>query len=391
MNRDQLLEILDKNDIPIWQKELEGGTTIVVTQYGARLLGLFPCCVGSSRSVLWVNPNLASILSGKAENWDVDGEGNGGIGGDRLWVSPEQNYFYKDPENFEEWYAQLQMDPGDYKKSAEEGPGVCFQNRYDLHDGLLDIDYEDVLSERQFQVLDNPLKNAADFKDMWKEVGFAGVEINDKIELAKKGDQAPVLCPWGLTQVPMAASGGSGTVIVPTGRKASPIGYFGDIPSDRIRLHDDQLVFRVDGQKVTKLGVLAEDLPQEGPVQIAYMRPVITRTTVGMASDTDSGALQWALLIRESDDVPRSSDEAIDPAKADPEGPRGVIQSYNSGPAGKIMFGEIEMQFRPLQQEKDKVWRSKATSRILAYFGPYEMIQKIAMERLNISQLDLFA
>ncbi|MFW6256381.1 MAG: hypothetical protein ACOC54_06130 [Candidatus Sumerlaeota bacterium] len=49
------------------------------------------------------------------------------------------------------------------------------------------------------------------------------------------------------------------------------------------------------------------------------------------------------------------------------------------------------MQFRPLQQEKDKVWRSKATSRILAYFGPYEMIQKIAMERLNISQLDLFA
>jgi hypothetical protein len=390
MNRDQLLEILDKNEIAVWQRDLPGGGTVVVSQYGARILGLFPCCAGSSRSSLWVNPHLAGILSGKALDWDNDGDGAGGIGGDRLWVSPEQNFYYHKPAAFEDWFAQSQMDPGSYRIVETGAQGIRLRNSFDLEDILRGVVFHDVKAERFFTALENPLLGWDDPKVDGKELGYAGLEVTDQIEVPGEKDAEPLLCPWNLTQVPMPSQGGSGTVVVPTGRRATPIGYFGDIPPDRIRVHSDHAIFRIDGQRVTKLGILAEDLPMDRPAQIAYLRPVITRNLIGHSEENDSSALKWSLIVRESSDVARDSAEALDPAAANPNGPRGVLQSYNSGGNDKIQFGEIEMQFKPLVRDTDGVWRRVARSRVMAWFGDHEEILRVASRVLGVSNIDLF-
>jgi hypothetical protein len=63
----------------------------------------------------------------------------------------------------------------------------------------------------------------------------------------------PVACPWGLTQVVPPGGQASGTVIVPTAHRAQPIGYFGPLGEDRLRVYDDQVIFRIDAAKVAKL------------------------------------------------------------------------------------------------------------------------------------------
>jgi hypothetical protein len=122
-------------------------------------------------------------------------------------------------------------------------------------------------------------------------------------------------------------------VIVPTKKGTRPVHYFGPIPQDRLVVRDDHVAFKIDGAYVCKLGVRPEDVPVEGCAAIAYVAELGGR---------------WVLLLMRTCDAPRSQSECLDPAKADPTGPRGCVQSYNSGPeAGPERFGEIELHFRP--------------------------------------------
>ncbi len=61
--------------------------SFIISEYGGRPLGLFP--KKDCYSLLWINPNIKETI----ENRERD------IGGDRYWISPERDYFYKDPEN----------------------------------------------------------------------------------------------------------------------------------------------------------------------------------------------------------------------------------------------------------------------------------------------------
>jgi hypothetical protein len=56
--------------------------------------------------------------------------------------------------------------------------------------------------------------------------------------------------------------------------------------------------------------------------------------------------------VQRSANVPRNQAECLDEAKADPAGPKGVVQSYCNGPgpdpaAPFAKFGEIEIQLAP--------------------------------------------
>ena len=37
------------------------------------------------------------------------------IGGDRYWISPEREYFYKNPETWTDWFCPSELDPANYE------------------------------------------------------------------------------------------------------------------------------------------------------------------------------------------------------------------------------------------------------------------------------------
>ena len=63
------------------------GGQVIISEYGGRPLGFFPRKNGIS--LLWIDPQIQKAIKTKSRL----------IGGDRYWISPEQDYFYKDPEN----------------------------------------------------------------------------------------------------------------------------------------------------------------------------------------------------------------------------------------------------------------------------------------------------
>lgn len=385
MNRDQILEILDDFSIPTFQRDLPGGGTIVAMQRGARVLALFPRKEGTSENVLWVNPNIEAILNGTEKDWE--GEGEGSVGGDRLWMSPEQAFYYRQPQTFGEWVTPKEMDPGNYHDIKTDENSVTYENRFDLKNNLTGGFYKNVMIRRTLTLLDSPL---ADFQPRGKKnIGYVGYTTEETMEIGEVEGPDPVVCPWGLAQIIPPKGGVAGTVIIPTAHRAEPIDYFGALPPDRIAVHANYVTCKIDGQWIVKIAIRPEDLAPTGPVRIAY----ISRVPSAEQGSLLTKQAEWILLIRESEDVARSSADAIDPARSNPDGLRGVIQAYNNGPhppTDHALFGEIEMQYLPVRKVIDGLWRSTAHSRFMAFQAEKEDILTIASRLLGLESIVLF-
>lgn len=267
----------------------------MVLERGGRVLGLF---VGDT-NVLWVNPHLSEVLD--AGDWNV--------GGLRLWLSPERSFYYEEPERFERWSCPPTLDPGDYR--------------------MIGAGRREASLEGKLSALDR-MKGWRLTAVVKREVRLAG-EGRLLIRDSMLADYPGEVSLWALAQV---RPGRHGTALVPVREGAEPIHYFGPIPAERLVSAGDHLAFKIDGEYACKLGVRPEDLPVEGEAIVAYV------------SELERGV--WCAICMHTHDAPRSQEECVDIAKAYPEGPRGAVQSYNSGPeAGLGRFGEIELQFRP--------------------------------------------
>jgi len=271
-----------------------GSTRALVLERGARLLAL---SVGGVNP-LWVNPALEKVL--ETGSWNT--------GGLRLWISPERSFYYEKPEKFEGWFCPASLDPGVFKLVHAEPTRAVLEGVVEAVDRSTGWRLH-ARVRRDFQLV-------AEDRLLVRDVAVA--------------DYAGDFNLWALAQV---EPGAHGTVIVPTKKGTRPVHYFGPIPQDRLVVRDDHVAFKIDGAYVCKLGVRPEDVPVEGCAAIAYVAELGGR---------------WVLLLMRTCDAPRSQSECLDPAKADPTGPRGCVQSYNSGPeAGPERFGEIELHFRP--------------------------------------------
>ncbi len=81
----------------------KGEKFILISEYGGRPLGIFP--KDNCYNLLWINPNIREAIKAR----------NHLIGGDRYWISPERDYFYKKPETFEDWTCPPALDPANYE------------------------------------------------------------------------------------------------------------------------------------------------------------------------------------------------------------------------------------------------------------------------------------
>ncbi|MBO3833369.1 MAG: hypothetical protein FGF51_08350 [Candidatus Brockarchaeota archaeon] len=283
----------------------------IVTQYGARILGVF---VGDRQNPFWVSKNLSSAIS--------SGEWN--IGGNRLWVSPERRFYYRRPEGFEDWLCQSSLDPGNWSIVSSSGKSVNLDGEAELEDFASQTRIHLSFS-RQISIRGESVRK-----------GLEHVELKVRDAMVARGEVKNGVNLWSLTQV---RPGGirSGTVIVPTRRGAKPIHYFGKIPRDRLKVSGDHVSFKIDGAAIYKLGIAPEDVPQPGCSRILYY--------------AEHGRNEVFLVSMGTMMAPVSQEECLDVAKADPAGPKGCVQSYNSGP--DLCFGEIELHFKPATRVKD--------------------------------------
>lgn len=283
----------------------------IVTEYGARVLGVF---VGDRQNPFWVSKNLQAVISG--------GEWN--IGGNRLWVSPERRFYYRRPEGFEDWLCQSSLDPGGWSIASSSVKSVNLDREAEL---------EDFASQTRFHISFSRHISIRG-ESIRKGLEHVGLRVRDA--MAARGEVKNGVNLWSLTQV-RPGEGRSGTVIVPTRRGAKPVHYFGKIPGDRLRVSSNHVSFKIDGAAICKLGIAPEDIPQPGCSRILYY--------------VEHGKNEVFLISMRTMMAPVSQEECLDVAKADPDGPKGCVQSYNSGP--DLCFGEIELHFKPAVRAKD--------------------------------------
>ena len=288
------------------------GWKVVISEKGARILGIF---LNDLPNLLWVNPRIEEVLE----------RGEWNVGGHRIWISPERNFFYKDPENFDGWFCPEELDPGSYKIVEDEEDKVILDGEISVYDNVLKTSLEASV-RREIRLVEAGRK-----------------ELKLRIREGIVGKYSARVHPWVLTQVPISY-GGVGTVLVSVKRNAEPIHYFGEIPKNRLRILRDHVAFKIDGNFVSKLGVRPEDLREAGSGAIAYVSKVEKRT--------------WSAIILRTHNLPLTQEDCLDIPKWNPDSLRGVIQSYNSGPEAfsDIKFGEIELQLAPTINLSDRIF-----------------------------------
>ena len=321
------------------------GFKVVVSERGARILGIF---LDSSPNLLWVNPKIEEVFS--TNGWNV--------GGLRLWISPERNFFYRNPESFEDWFCPEGIDPGDYRIAEANSRKVLLEGAISAYDHLQGAELK-ARVRREIRV--------------W-EYGRGYLRL--KIREALLGEYSGRVNPWILAQVPPGYTG-FGTVLVPVRRRAEPIHYFVEIPRDRLKVLANHVSFKIDGGYVSKLGIKPEDLRDPDLGGIAYVARI--------------GKRNWSALILRTHDHPRSQEDCLDVPKRDPSLPRAAVQSYNSGPEAfpDIRFGEIELQLTPTINLDGRIFVTVEYD-VMAFIGAKSRILTALRRALKITKPKLY-
>ena len=321
---------------------------LLFTDFGARLLGLFPSRF--ELNTLWVAPDLRDRIA--QNSWVT--------GGERLWVSPQRNFYFENPRDFEGFHVSPEIDPGVYKRSGE----LSYESQFCLMDFMRNLTYNESIARREFQILEDPYKT---------DLCYAGVRINDFLSINHTDVDVSA---WSITQVPTCGPNQPGTALFPLRKGSSLISYFDPIPDDRVSVEHGYARFLIDSQQPYKLGVRPEDVVWENKAKIVYVAPFLDESC-------------WYCLVKRSDDLPRAQCDCVDPAISNPSGPRGTVQLYNHffDPNYEYLpYGEIELQFKKGKSANGKTV-CEGFHELLGYSGTKDQILKLARSILQIDTL----
>ncbi|TFG16140.1 MAG: hypothetical protein EU533_09325, partial [Promethearchaeota archaeon] len=282
--------------------------SVIISEYGGRPLGIFP--KNNCYSMLWINQKIRQTIESKDR----------AIGGDRYWISPERDYFYKDPETWSEWFCPPGLDPANYEILGNTGQSCTVSSAITVTNMRLKQSYRGEVS-RQFTAIKEPISTG---------VSYAGIEFIDDCvffhpDLKMNG--------WTLANIISGGPANPGTVLIPTKADPKPLSYFRIIPEDRIVVGGNYVGYKIDVYDIYKLAIRPEDIDFTRKAKIGYILKM---------PDSDD----WGFLIKLSDDIPKTQKECFDVARDHPDSEIGVIQSYNAESPDKpiLRYGEIEIQ-----------------------------------------------
>jgi len=333
--------------------KLNDESQVIISEYGGRPLGLFPDI--TSYSLLWINPDLEETILNRKRD----------IGGDRYWVSPERLFFYKKPETWEEWFCPEKLDPAYFEIKNNSKTSCTLESAIEVKNQMTDKIYRGKII-RSIDLIEDPLDSRLD---------YCGVHYHDRCILDKPNLK---INGWSLTNIISGGPKNPGSVLIPTKEKAKPISYFRNIPKERLIIDENYVGFKIDVNDIYKLGIRPEDLDFSRKAKIGYVLDIPDSENLG-------------LLLKLSNDIPKTQDECFDIARDHPEADIGVIQSYNSESPNKskLRYGEIELQLNLFETKNNKSI-GDAEHQLLAYIGTKNEIFEIIKQHLGIINPRLF-
>lgn len=235
----------DENDLKYKILNLTDDFSIVVTQYGGRILG--PFRGERSRSITWLNNNFISksnfrkfLLSG---NWN--------IGGERIWIAPEYQYYVKEISNpVKTWFCPKAIDPGNYSLSLNR-KDVCHLSQeieieaYNFAQGSKKLRIDKIISS-----VPDPLRELSSYKILMNRVAFAGYE--QTVSLSEEENDAIMSEVWNLIQIP---SGGK--IYIPVSPNAEYSWYFKPADENVHKAHSNRMELELKEGIKYKIGYKA--------------------------------------------------------------------------------------------------------------------------------------
>ncbi len=334
--------------------ELKSGeATAIISEYGGRLLALFPR--SDCYNLLWINSDPRRVITTR----------NRAIGGDRYWISPERDYFYKDPENWAEWDCPKSLDPANYEILASSNASCTLSSQIYVFNHRTKQGIQGQIT-RQFQIIKEPYETG---------VSYCGVEFLDDCVLYRPNLK---INGWSLATIISGGQKNPGTVLIPTNSNPKPISYFRTIPEDRLKVGENYVAYKIDVDDIYKLAIRPEDIDFSRPAKIGYVLKI-------------PNSEDYGFLVKLSDDIPRTQDECFDIARDHSDAEIGVIQSYNSESSEKpiLKYGEIELQLNQFETI-DNASHGKAKHQIMSYIGEKKEIISVVQKYLDIRDPILF-
>ncbi len=330
-----------------------GEASIIISIYGGRVLGVFP--KRDCYNLLWTAPNIKDVI--EKNEWN--------IGGDRFWISPERYFFYKKPETWEEWFCPEGLDPADYILENKSNAFCSVSSKISLTNQRTKEQYDGEI-----------IRKISLIKERYSiGIPYCGIEYIEECKLKSTNLNVN---GWTLTQIISGGPYNPGTVLIPTNPNPKPLSYFRTIPHDRLIIGEDYVAFKIDVYDIYKLAIRPEDIDYTMQAKIGYVLDI---------PETED----WGLLVKLSDDVPKSQENCFDVSRDHPDSEIGVIQSYNSETPDKLFlnFGEIELQLNQFETQ-GTLSHGKATHQLFAYMGTKEDILEVIDKYLGITNPVLF-
>jgi hypothetical protein len=294
----RIISDLEKASVPV--KELHGPGAVAVTLAAGRIVALAFSKDGPN--LLWTHPDLGDAALVRANGLV------GGIGGDRLWFSPELRYHWigkPDWRGLGNYQVPADTDPGRYRFVDSE-PGVVAL----AAEGRLPVQGSDeslaFSVQRKIHMAPAPLSH--DHPAM-RGVQYVGIECDHELTLQEETRTGEIDL-WQLLQTPVGS-----IVIVPlrAGHRGQPLSY--GLPGDW-QTTSNSLIWRITGNTNAKIGIAAPALT--GRAAILRWLP----------------SKQWCLIVRQFpvDEAARYGDYPAGMPRDDQ-----VFQAWDG-----LGFGEIE-------------------------------------------------
>jgi Family of unknown function (DUF6786) len=329
----RIISDLVKASVPI--KELHGPGVVAVTLAAGRIAAL--AFSKGEPNLLWSPPGLGDTGLVKANRLP------GGIGGERLWFSPEPRYHWvgaPDWHGLGNYQVPHDTDPGRYRFVDSE-PGVVVL----AAEGQLPVQGSDqslaFSVERTIHMAPPPLSLDA---PLMRGVQYVGIEATHELTIREETRTGEIDL-WHLLQTPVGS-----VLIVPlrAGHRTQPLCYG---PPGNWRTTFNTVIWRIEGNANAKIGIAAEALTGRA----AILRQLPTR--------------QWCLIVRQFpvDETARYGDHPVGVPRNDQ-----VFQAWDG-----LGFGELEFHSPVLDAERGPR-NLRQTDQLWAFGGSAQSIAALA-------------
>jgi hypothetical protein len=197
------------------------------------------------------------------------------LGGERLWIGPESDWFWKKAGTVD--FAHYQVPPGldpDEWEVTEAGPSAC--------ESRLDLDLRCQHAGRRIRLAIRRRFDLLDGASLARPAA-AGLVSTTTMEILDGTPGQPVDL-WSILQVPFG-----GRMIAPALGLPAPRDYFEPCPAGEIELSAGLFSLRIGGPTMFKIGLG----PAQATGRIAYVRPVGGRWLVLQRSSPVHPALPY--------------------------------------------------------------------------------------------------